>query len=266
MDSKFLDTKKYSLPLIEVEKFFPEFKNCFIPGTKRLDLSNHISLSKYNEYLFKILDDLEIKIPNGHLIPTAGLHRAVVDFIMRNFHPKSILEIGTGTTAIISQLFALRGVKVYGTEIDPISLQWALKNVDLNKKKFNEEITLYLSPGGIIKWLWEKKSPIFPLDGLICFPPYYSTDFKTVKKEKGFMGTNYELYSDNYAEKFSIDLIKEVFDLKDKLKFEFLSLIWKNEKSYLNAVRELENYGLFFDNCLIKTGTRKRIFTVINFN
>ncbi|MHA2101523.1 MAG: RlmF-related methyltransferase, partial [Candidatus Kariarchaeaceae archaeon] len=142
-----INAKNYSLKIEDALKTCSELQKYVDSLTNKFDLGNSEALVKYNQCLFRVLDGLNIEIPPEHLIPTAGLRRCIVDILYKELNPSSVLEIGTGSTAIIIQLFALKGITAFATEIDINSIESGNKNIDSNSNMFTNRIHIFKSDG-----------------------------------------------------------------------------------------------------------------------
>lgn len=254
----FLDAKDYSLPISEVLEQCPEIKK-WVNSDNKIDLGNSEALYQYNKHLFKLLDgiqlDLDIKqTENRNLIPTAGLRRAIVSTIISNINPHSVIEIGTGASAIMALLFAKRKVKVIATEINVLSFQSAQKQIQLNN--ISHLVTLIKSEGAILDYL----EGYFPVDCVLSLPPYYAADTKSLpKSSKGFQGTNSELYS--FGE--DIDFSLELFRQWDKINSsKYLIILWKNQLAVEKALVKINSLSVKNQIIEIKAGTRNRYLTI----
>ena len=252
-----INTRQYSLPIKVIYNKYPKFRQYVNPTNYKIDLGNSESLRAYNQLLFKELEGLDILIPKGHLIPTAGLRRAIVQLVLKQ-NPRVILEIGTGATAIVSQLLAKKGIKVMATELDPMSFQYALENIERNKQLFNFPITLIKSNGEIIKGLKEINSGIF-FDGIVSLPPYYDIDSKRKKYEKGFSGTHSELFFGKF-ENFGKRLLEEAIQMPNKP--IFVGILWKNSENMFTILNELQlnDKSVIYK---LAAGTRERFFSFV---
>ncbi|OLS16467.1 MAG: Release factor glutamine methyltransferase [Candidatus Heimdallarchaeota archaeon LC_3] len=256
-----VNAKNYSLRIEEAIKKCPDLKKYVDSITNKFDLGNSEALINYNQCLFRVLDGLDIEIPPEHLIPTAGLRRCIVDILYKEINPRSIIEIGTGSTAIIAQLFALRGITAYATEIDQNSVESANKNIKNNLNMFSK-CTIFKSDGGILDWLIEQEKGIFPVDLVLSLPPYYLHGSPLKSMNRGFLGTKNELFSYAEAEDFSIQLFNEWINHKDIL--PNIAILWKSQDSLFMGLDRLR-YD-FSESKLyrITSGTRKRILSIHN--
>lgn len=252
-----LNAKDFSLPIASVIESCPEIKN-WLDENNKIDLGNSLALYHYNKCLFKILDDIDLNldITNDqpiNLIPTAGLRRAIVSTVISTIKPKTVIEIGTGASAIIALLLAKNNIQVIATEINEDSIKTALKQIQLNKLESN--VTLVKSEG-ILNYL----EHFYPIDCVVSLPPYYAANTKDLpKSSKGFMGTDSELYSFGADSDFSITLLKEWATIRLST---FLVILWKNLESVEKALQIMKTFQVENQIIEIKAGTRIRYLTL----
>ena len=252
-----IDARNYSLPLDQIAKGCPEI-NKWLDEKNKIDLGNYQALYYYNKCLFKILDNIELNLDltnsSHNLIPTAGLRRAIVSTIISIIHPKSVIEIGTGASAIMALLFAKHDIRVLATEINEDSLKSALKHVEIND--LSNLITVVKSSGGILSYL----NDYFPVDCLLSLPPYYADETRQLpRKMKGFRGTDSELYSFGEETGFSLALLKEWYETNSS---KYLSILWKNFDSVDKIFLTVPKMAVENQTIKIKAGTRTRYLTI----
>ena len=250
-DENALNVERYALPIAKVLALCDALKPFVDSITKKIDLGDPLALKVYNECLFLLLEKLRVVLPHGHLIPTAGIRRAFVDFIYQRKKPKYLIEIGTGPVAILSLLFANRGVSMVATEVDSTSYDHAKATISENRT--GSAIRLLKSSGGVFSWLPETDPSIFPVDGVVSFPPYYDEPAGLTDRNRGFLGTSSELYMGDTI--FGSRLLREAREVYPKVKF--VALLWKNRES---VDKTLHSDNTIFVNVI--AGTRKRIFTL----
>lgn len=254
----FLDAKDYSLPISKVLEQYPEIKK-WVDSENKIDLGNTEALYQYNKYLFKLLDDIQLDLEinraeSRNLIPTAGLRRAIVSIIISIIKPTSVLEIGTGASAIMALLFGKKNIKVIATEINDLSFQSAKKQIQLNN--LDHVVTLIKSEGTIL----ENLERYFPVDCVLSLPPYYAADTKSLpKSSKGFQGTDSELYSFGEDIDFSLSLFRQ-WKISDSSKY--LIILWKNQLAIEKALTKINSQSVENQIVEIKAGTRHRYLTI----
>ena len=131
------------IPLFYVDRRYPtsraiELHPDLIPFLKtidppRINKESREALLLYNYYVAKDLFDLKIEFEKDvAIIPTPVMRYA---FLQHLISPKcSIIELGTGASAIIAMLAAkCFNAHVYATEMDPQYIEFANKNVLANK-------------------------------------------------------------------------------------------------------------------------------------
>lgn len=253
-----INAKEFAMPFTEA------FKRCVDLGYLseyhgvKIDLGNYDMLSRYNSCLYYILENLNIDIPYGNLIPTAGLRRVIAHLIhsKTEHRSKKILEIGTGPVAIMALLLANRGFNVIATESNLTSYINAKKVIKQNN--FQNKIRLIKSEGRILKWL-ENDVQLTSMDVIFSLPPYYSEKSLAQKNGRGFLGVKSELFGHYKGKDFSLQLIHEFINLKLSI---YLGILWKNE-DYLNkGLAYFNKHNYVSKIYCIKAGTRKRFFTL----
>ncbi|MHA2504075.1 MAG: RlmF-related methyltransferase [Candidatus Kariarchaeaceae archaeon] len=159
----------------------------------RIDLGKAEALNAYNLAALKVMADLDITLPDGHLVPTACLRQAYLTILMDGFLERgdSILEIGTGASAVISLVAtANHGLSVTATELDEASYLSAQHNITTNG--YTDQITLLRSCGEVITGLVPPRS----YRAVLCYPPTYPENDRHLYEEKrssGFRGSTSEM-------------------------------------------------------------------------
>ncbi len=248
-----IDLKKKGVPIRNAVAHCPELKS-FLNGQGRIDLGDSAALRAYNSCLFLLLRDLRITIPEGFLIPTAGLRIAVTDFIWKKIHaltPSPVLgiEVGIGATAINSLLLAQKGANMIGTEVDPASIFWAKKNIEQNG--LQEKIHIIQSRGKILAGLDIPDNISFAF----TLPPYYEAGaIHLVFKDRGFQGRYSELVAGESSLDFTRQFLEEAKELNIPVVFVLLDSL-ELARSTLSQINELG-----WRECWVrlKAGTRKR--------
>ncbi len=182
---------------------------------KHPDLSNHLksinpprikkdnptTLELYNRYIAEDLYDLKINFLPGAIIPTPILRFNFLKYVIRP--NSSLLEIGTGASAIIAMLAAKHfQCQVTATDVDQSYLNWAQTLIKLNG--LDSQIKLVTSNGNIIESIF---SPEDQFDFILSNPPYYD---EILSPCSPWGGKSHELISEGkYGEGFILRLIKE---------------------------------------------------------
>ena len=164
----------------------------------RIDFGDTTALNAYNRAAFKVMAGLELTIPQGNLIPTACLRQAYLTILVEELLPRgsTIVEIGTGATAVISMLAAKNhDLKVIATEISSTSHEFA--GVNISNNGLSDKITLLLSSGGIIRGVLDDLLSQQSVDAILCYPPTYPEEdskfYHSPQQGSGFMGTVSEM-------------------------------------------------------------------------
>lgn len=224
-----LDHKKsfnpLGIPLIRINTGYPTSQAIkkhpdLIPFLKshdppRIDNENRELLLLYNRYITQDLFHLDIEFSRKAIIPTPVMRynflKHVINYKKKN-EPStiekknleySLLEIGTGASAIIAMLAAKHfDCNVFATEIDNEYIKIARKNVQ--KNKLDKKIKLFHSKGGIIDSVIPKD---IKFDYIVSNPPYYN---KILSPKVIWGGKNHELVSKGSAgEGFILQMIQE---------------------------------------------------------
>ncbi|MFX1537595.1 MAG: RlmF-related methyltransferase [Promethearchaeota archaeon] len=197
-----------ALPIADMLKLEPKLQAYLIQEKPpKIDLGNSSALRLYNLTVFKAKYGLEIVLPDEMLIPTSGIRYSFLKHILTNLSSEAnILEIGTGSSAILAMMTAkCFGYSITVTELGE-SLEWANKNIQLNE--LTSKINILNSQGSILQGLSLDLS--FSL--IFSYPPLYSNTeiLKITQKSRGFLGKNHELIGGGKeGEKFIIRLIKK---------------------------------------------------------
>ncbi len=254
---KDIDLRKTGIPIREAVAKCPKLKE-FTTGQNKIDLGNPAALRTYNSCLFYLLRKLKITIPEGFLIPTAGLRLAVTDIIWKKawslFPPTSSspiwgVEVGIGATAINSLLLAQKGVQMIGTEIDSESIFWARKNIEQNH--LQERIKIIESKGKILQGLDIPPQASF----VFTFPPYYEASAShLVYKDRGFQGRYSELVAGETGLDFTFHFLSEAKKLRIPYAFVVLDSLTLAKRALLYG-SELDWRTSWIR---FRAGTRKR--------
>ncbi len=257
---KTIDLRNFGVPLkkaIQMDKKLERFAN----NNGRIDLGDPHALREYNRFIFSELAGIEVFIPEGFLIPTAGLRIKAVEIIkeviLNSKKPfKKGIEIGTGATAINTMLLAKNNFNMIATEIDEDSFYWAQKNIA--KNNLFEKITLLKSKGELIKGIIDFSSADTLFDFVLTFPPYYETkDTHLVFKDRGFQGREKELIGGRGGIEFSINILSEAKEIGIiKYCFIMLDKKFRAEKVFSKGI----DLGWEMNWIKFVAGTRTRFF------
>ena len=149
----------------------PELKQYLLKvDPPKIDLENREALLLYNVTIAREVLGLELQLQNfSGLIPAPMLRYNFLKFLRP--HNLSILEIGTGYTAIISMIAAkCFNARCIATEINPISLEAARHHVEINHLQNYVKI-LPAAEGKLIKGVIPFGQKF---DLIITNPPYYT--------------------------------------------------------------------------------------------
>ena len=126
--------KKCGVPVVEALNKCPELST-FLISPNRLDLGNTDALLLYNQLVLRELLGLEFSLPKGYLVPTICSRWEFIKFVLGTFKtpPTSVLEIGTGASAMLAMMLSRLGMKVIATEINEGAYKSALVNLSQNK-------------------------------------------------------------------------------------------------------------------------------------
>ncbi|WP_457556709.1 RlmF-related methyltransferase [Candidatus Harpocratesius sp.] len=213
------------IPLLRIKTGYPTSQAIkkhpdLIPFLKsqnppRIDNENRELLLLYNRYIAQDLFQLDIEFSPNAIIPTPVMRYNFLKHVInykktnepssreKNKLEHSLLEIGTGASAIIAMLAAKHfNCNVFATEIDSEYFKIAKKNIQ--KNKLGKKIKLFLSKGGIINSVIPKDLKV---DYIVSNPPYYD---KILSPKVIWGGKNHELVSKgNAGECFILQMIQE---------------------------------------------------------
>lgn len=200
--------KKCGVPVVEALNKCPELST-FLISPNRLDLGNTEALLLYNQLVLRELLGLKFSLPKGHLVPTICSRWEFIKFVLGTFKtpPTSILEIGTGASAVLAMMLGSLGMKVIATEVNEGAYKSAMINISQNN--FSKTIVLIKSEGEIVTQLIDDLSTI---DAVICNPPQYDERFyhDHYDSPRGFQGEYSELVGGKVGHEFIMRLLAEV--------------------------------------------------------
>ncbi|MBY9002303.1 MAG: RlmF-related methyltransferase [Candidatus Heimdallarchaeota archaeon] len=254
MISKEYKAKYFTLPFRVLVKKYPEL-NSFLISEKppKFDLGNPEVLSLLNRCLFKEVLQLDIDVPEGHLIPALGIRHVyceIVNSITQSQDP--IVEIGTGASAGLAMILAKKYKrKVIATEINENSVNSANKNIEANN--LSEVITVLHSRGEIVENLLPKGN----YSTLLCYPPIYDNDQTKLWKIRGWKGVESEMFGGTIdGMDFTMKLLDEALNSK-KVKIQNITVLLMNEEQIkqISTRFQIEEKSKIFQ---INAGTRKR--------
>ena len=216
---------------------------------KGIDFKSKKALRLYNLVIAREKYDLHLELPENALIPTPPLRFA---FLKETIKPKSsILEIGTGASAIIALLAAKHfNAKVLATEKDPKLYEYAKINVKKNRLEDCVKIILI-----------EKNNPIkgtisedIKFDAILSNPPWYK---EKETQGKAFSGKSHELSHQT----LSSQIIKEGVKFLKKEGIIALLLSTKHQEKIKKLKTQMKKLNL--KTTLIKLTAGKRTRTIL---
>ncbi len=255
-----INIKTWCVKIKDAVKHYPMLAQYVKDG--KLDFGDHQSLSMYNKAVAYSLAELEIDVPDQHLIPAVCLRYAYVRVIFEKFLQSSqhILDIGTGASAIIS-LFAAKlfGLNVVATEINEISINSAIRNIASND--LTNKIQVYKSRGDILNNVIEVGSNF---DALLTYPPTYADsnqDMGKLTKYRGFKGVKSEMIGGGIdGFEFTRKLLLEACSPNYVIRIISVMCLFK---SHVNpSVKILKENGRNIKIIELMAGTRKRYIVI----
>ena len=255
MITEIFNAKYFTLPFKTLLKKNPDLSSFLISeNPPKFDLGNPKVLSLLNKYLFKDVLQLDLNVPEDHLIPALGIRHVYCDIINSLTQSQDpLIEIGTGANAVLAMILAKKyNRKVIATEINEISVNYAKKNVEANS--LSEFITILQSRGEIV----EDLLPTGNYSTLLCYPPIYDNDQTKLWKKRGWKGVESEIIGGGKdGLDFTRHLIEEAIDNKNKVRIHNITTMLMNRKQTEKIISELpkqKTYQVF----QINAGTRKR--------
>ena len=204
-----LDSSKNCLPIKDAISQWPPLEHYAKSG--KIDLGDPNALREYNRAILHWLTGYLIEMPKGNLIPAICLRNTYIHYLRDRFPNADVLvDIGTGASAILALLAFHHGFNVIATELDPVSLAHAKRNIELN----HVSVRLFQSHGGIFTDVIPRPL-IETIDICVTYPPFYPTDKpgRTSVKKRGFKGTGSELFGGETGIEFTVRYIGEAIAL-----------------------------------------------------
>lgn len=199
-----IDLRHQCIPIEEAAHKNPKLKSLLRDG--KIDLGDPKALSEYNKTVLKLKYDLEVQLPPGHLIPASCLRSA---FIQEVITPRqNILEIGTGSSAILAMIMARMGCKVVATEANEENILFAKRNIKRNSLERLVELR-ECAPDEIVVGVAKENEKF---DRIIAYPPQYRNDrsIRFHRAQRGFGGDQLELIGGKQGHEFSARLLYEL--------------------------------------------------------
>lgn len=249
-----LDISKKCVPIKQAIKEYPLLQKYACEG--KLDFGNSDALRLYNIAIAKIMFNLDINLPIPNLIPTICLRYYYVKVVFKKTNFKKLLEIGTGSTAIMAMIAAKQfGAKVDATEINTESINNA--NIVIERNNLSSYINIIPSQGEILEGILGDTS----YDALICYPPMYPEynrkEYTNRRKLRGFQGNASEMIGggeDGFD--FISQLLFELIKHRNKIQVFTLLNIQKSHAHKTNQF--LQNHQIENEVIQIKAGNRIR--------
>jgi methylase of polypeptide subunit release factors len=257
MRDEYILTKKCGLTIKRALTMSRELSRYAI--NEKLDLGDSKVLKLYNQLILQDLMNLNFELPEDFLIPTICSRYEFLKYCLKST-PKSVLEIGTGASAILALMMAHLGIQVTATEVDPTAYKSALNNVKLNN--LTSFITLVRSNGELIKGLSLDTSSY---DLIVCNPPQYDNEYYKDHHEskRGFVGQKSELVGGRIGYEFILKLLEEV-DQLSKSPPVFFQLTLPKLSYELEKKLSIGNY--LYHTEQVRVGTRIRIYYKVTFS
>ena len=108
MIHKEYEAKYFTLPFSKLVEKYPDLNSFLISeNPPKFDLGNPKVLSILNKYLFKEVLQIDLDVPEGHLIPALGIRHVYCEIVNSLPQPQDpLIEIGTGASAALAMILA----------------------------------------------------------------------------------------------------------------------------------------------------------------
>ncbi|MHA2402476.1 MAG: RlmF-related methyltransferase [Candidatus Kariarchaeaceae archaeon] len=259
-----IDILPWCVKIEHAKQVYPSLQK-FVNSQGKIDLGDSTALAEYNKAVAYALAELKIDVPSQNLIPAICLRYAYIKLLSERYLPSqaTILEIGTGASAIIALLAAkLYQFNVIATEVDLTSFKSAQLNV-LNNN-LQHRITLTKSEGGIIRDVISENSHFH---ALVTYPPLYPDydipNYQNGNKKRGFRGSVSEMIGggqDGFD--FLHHLIVEACNTRYEI--DLVSMLLLFEQHAYRASELLDEMGRKTELIRLKAGTRIRYLVIAN--
>lgn len=258
-----IPTKPCGLPLTEALKRDPTLQKYLIDQERRIDLGNTEALLLYNRLILQEFLSLDFSIPEGFLVPTVCSRWAFLKWVLTNLcstidsvKPPTILEIGTGASAILALMLSKIGCKVEATEINSKAYKSAQENVNINKL----HIKLIFVNNQILEGLFQSLNKY---DAIVTNPPQYDKHYYDSIVKRGFMGNELELVGGKKGHEFIERLLEELTSFNNP-PVVYFQLTQIKLHSTLLKIFKRKNYDCIWKSNTI--GTRSRYYYRVNVN
>ena len=225
----------------------------------QLDFGDSKALNYYNKAVAKVLSDLDIQVPDNHLIPAVCLRYAYAKILVDNFLKSGdkIIEIGTGASAIISQILAKSFlIECVATEINHDSFESAKNNIQNNH--LTHLIQLLKSSGQILHDLVEDTH----YQAILTYPPTYSEnvqDMNKLNKQRGFKGVKSEMIGGGDT---GFEFTQQYLEEACKYSIEYVTVLCLFKNHVAPSIQILEKHERSVEVIELIAGTRKRYLVI----
>ncbi len=222
----------------------------------RIDLGDPAALLEYNRGILFRLTGFSIEVPRGNLIPSICLRQTYIRIIEDRLPGvRTVVDVGTGASAILALLAANRGYRVLATEIDQRSLEYAQKNSEVN----DQQIAFYRSTGGILDGVLPENLR-GEIDLSMTYPPFYPDDRPgyTSKKKRGFGGTDSELFGGRTG----IEFIRAYIEDCSIFRIKYCTLMVHKKVVVENIIKIFETLGHRTEVIDVIAGRRRRYLVI----
>ncbi|RMG28147.1 MAG: DUF890 domain-containing protein [Methanobacteriota archaeon] len=244
-----VDSSQNCLRIAEAAEIWTPLRQFIADG--KIDLGNPLALTEYNRALLFGLTGCRIEIPREYLIPAVCLRYSYIQFLKDQFpHSKTLLDVGTGTSAILALIAHHLGFRVFATELDPVALEWARKNLESNGVR----TIVFPSSGGILKGVVPPDA-LDEIDLTVTYPPFYPMDTpgRTSFKKRGFKGSSSELFGGVTGIEFTRQYISEACEFQIPVPSVLL-----HKKEFARQTERFYSSSYSVHTVPVKAGTRYR--------
>ncbi|MFX0115280.1 MAG: RlmF-related methyltransferase [Candidatus Hodarchaeota archaeon] len=247
-----IDLTRQCVPLKEAAQTNSTLASMLKDG--KIDLGDSHALSEYNKTVLQIKYGLEIQLPPGHLIPAVCLRSA---FIQEVITPgQHILEVGTGSSAILAMIMGTIGCKVVATEANERNSLFAQRNIEKNGLESQIELRS-CTPDKILSGVVKENERF---DRIITYPPQYGKNWpvRFHGSQRGFGGQALELIGGNEGYEFAIHLVQELTETSVLNSRGIIALLVLNTELISKLAEEMRNMKWHYQIIEILAGTRHR--------
>jgi len=226
----------------------------------KIDLGDREALLLYNRLVLQDFMSLDFTVPPGFLVPTICSRWAFISWIIQD-NPSKVLEIGTGSSAILALMFTKIGCVVEATEINGIAFQSARNNIKFNGLDSKIQLRKIKGNDYILKNYY---TSLNRFDVIVCNPPQYDKDYfkKQRSSNKGFAGQESELVGGDRGHEFIVKLIEEIVTFTNPPSLYFQLTVPNLQKIICSYLQD-KNYSFIKDKNII--GTRQRYYFRVDY-